>query len=73
MSSVAIATLKPSPGPLSRFATGTRTASNESVASGCGAITSIRSVTEKPGASASTTKAESPLAPGASPVRAKTT
>ena len=39
---------------------------------GCGAMTSIRSATEKPGSSAKTTKAERPRAPGASPVRAKT-
>ena len=35
--------------------------------------TSMRSATLSPGASASTTKAESPLAPGASPLRANTT
>ncbi|MNS29032.1 hypothetical protein D3C72_610250 [compost metagenome] len=43
------------------------------VASGCGAISSMRSLTSKPGVSASTTKALMPRAPGASPVRAKTT
>ena len=73
MSSVAIATLNPSPGLPSRFATGTRTPSKRSRASGCGAITSMRSATVSPGVSASTTKADSPLAPGASPVRANTT
>ena len=68
-----MAILKPSPGlPISAEA-GTRTSSNASRASGCGAITSSRSATLKPGVSAGTTKAEIPLAPGASPVRAKTT
>ena len=69
----AIATLKPSPGPPRRMASGTRTPSNRSFASGCGAITSMRSLTLRPGVSASTTNAESPLAPAASSVRAKTT
>jgi hypothetical protein len=41
------------------------------VASGCGAITAIRPVTERPDVSALTMKADTPLAPGASPVRAK--
>ena len=40
---------------------------------GGGAIAWSRSATARPGASASTTKADSPFAPGASPVRAKTT
>src|SRR3546814_7826390 len=41
------------------------------VASGCGAMTSIRSVTEKPSVAVGKTKADRPLAPGASPLRAK--
>ena len=51
---------------------GIRQAWKRSVASGCGAITSIRSAIENPGSSGSTTKAEMPRAPGASPVRANT-
>src|SRR5262249_52927576 len=70
-SSVAIATLKPSPAAPRRLASGTRTPSNRSVASGCGAMTSMRSLTLSPGVAASTTNAESPLAPAASPVRTK--
>ena len=38
-----------------------------------GAITSIRLTTSNPGASAGSRNADSPLAPGASPVRAKIT
>ena len=45
---------------------------NVTVPRGCGAITRKRSVTESPGVSASTMKAESPRDPGASPVRAMT-
>ena len=72
-SSVAIATLKPSPGwPSSREA-GTKQSSKRIVATGCGEIISSRSTTLNPGVSASTTKAEIPLAPAASPVRANTT
>jgi acyl-CoA dehydrogenase len=55
-----------------RAEAGKRTASNLSRASGWGAITSIRSATVRPGAPAGTRKAVSPLAPGPSPVRAKT-
>ena len=68
-----MATLKPSPGAPSRCVTGTRTPSKRKVASGCGAITSMRSAMLSPGVSASTTKAERPFAPGASPLRANTT
>ena len=42
-------------------------------ANGCGAMTSIRSVTASPAVSASTMNADTPLAPGASPVRANST
>ena len=62
-----------SPGDPSLFAIGTRHPWKRSVASGCGAMTSMRPATESPGVSASTTKADRPLAPGASPVRANTT
>ena len=72
MSSVRMAILKPSPGAPRRRAAGMRQASNRMRARGWGAITSIRSTTEKPGSSAKTTKAERPRAPGASPVRATT-
>ncbi len=72
MSSVIIATLKPCPASPSRLPTGTRQLSKRSVASGCGAITSMRSAMVRPGVSASTTKAEMPRAPGASPVRTNT-
>ncbi len=72
MSSVIMATLKPCPASPSLAALGTRQFSNRSVASGCGAITSIRSAMVRPGVSASTTNAEMPRAPGASLVRAKT-
>jgi hypothetical protein len=41
-------------------------------ASGCGAMTSMRSAISKPGVPASTTKADRPRVPGASPVRANT-
>ena len=54
------------------FAAGTRTSLNRNRASGCGAITCNRSATSNPGMSGVTRKAESPRAPGASPVRAKT-
>ena len=64
---------KPAPAsPISAEA-GTRTPSKESRASGCGAITSIRSATASPALSAGTRNADSPFAPGASPVRAKVT
>ena len=72
MSSVRMAILKPSAGAPRRRAAGMRQLSNRMVASGCGAITSIRSAMEKPGSSANTTKAEMPRVPGASPVRANT-
>ena len=52
MSSVRMAILKPSPAPPSRRSAGRRQPSKRSVASGCGAITSIRSAIEKPGSSA---------------------
>ena len=77
-SSVRIAILKPSPSSPIRCAAGTRQPAKRSRASGCGAMTSIRSAIEKPGASRSTTNAVMPRAPfdcgsPGSPVRAKTT
>ncbi|KAF1051701.1 MAG: hypothetical protein GAK34_01441 [Delftia tsuruhatensis] len=72
MSSVIMASLKPCPGSPRRCDTGMRQLSKRMVASGCGAISSMRSPMEKPGVSASTTKALMPRAPGASPVRANT-
>ena len=62
MSSVCIATLKPSPGAPSRFAAGTRQSAKASDASGCGAMTSILPSTLRPGVSASTTNALMPRA-----------
>ena len=72
-SSVRIAILKPSPAAPMRWAAGMWQPVKRSRASGCGAITSMRSAISKPGVSASTMKALMPRAPGASPVRAKTT
>ncbi|MNY13783.1 hypothetical protein D3C86_1469340 [compost metagenome] len=72
MSSVIMASLNPCPASPSRCVAGMRQLSNVMVASGCGAISSIRSLTSNPGVSASTTKALMPRAPGASPVRANT-
>ena len=72
-SSVRIAILKPSPDAPRRRSAGTRQPLKRSRASGCGAITSMRSAISKPGVSASTTNALMPRAPGASSVRAKTT
>ncbi len=72
-SSVRIATLKPSPAAPTRWAAGMRQPVKRSRASGCGAITSMRSAISKPGVPASTMNALMPRAPGASPVRAKTT
>ncbi len=63
-SSVPIAVWKPRPGSPTRRSAGTRTASNASVASGCGEMTSSRSWMDSPGASPSTRNAESPRAPG---------
>jgi acyl-CoA dehydrogenase len=61
------------PGVPSRAEAGRAMSSNRSVASGCGAITRMRSATSRPGASESTRKAEMPFAPGAWPVRANST
>jgi hypothetical protein len=72
-SSVRIATLKPSPGAPMRCVSGTRQFWKRRRASGCGAITWIRSAISKPGVPASTMKAEMPRGPGASPVRQNTT
>ena len=77
-SSVRIATLKPSPSAPMRCVAGMRQPLKRRRASGCGAMTSMRSAIEKPGVSASTMKALMPRAPfaagsSASPVRAKTT
>ena len=72
MSSVRIASLKPSPAVPSRWCLGTRQPSNFKRASGCGAMTSMRSAMLKPGVPACTTKADRPRVPGCSPVRAKT-
>ena len=69
--SVSMPMRNPWPGSPSSRSRGTRQFSNVSVASGCGAITSMRSAIFKPGVSASTMNAEMPLAPSASPVRAK--
>ena len=60
------------PGAPSICSAGTRTPSNASRASGCGATTGMRSATRRPDVPASTTNALRPRAPGASPVRAKT-
>ena len=59
-SSVRIATLKPSPSAPMRCASGTRQSAKRRRASGCGAITSMRSAISKPGVPASTMKAEMP-------------
>ena len=72
-SRVRIAILNPSPPAPSRRDSGTRHPSKRSRASGCGAITAMRAAIDRPGVSASTTKALMPRAPGASPLRAKTT
>ena len=56
--------------PLRRRECGSR--SNSRRASGCGAMTSMRSAIVEPGASASTTNALMPFAPGASVSRANT-
>jgi hypothetical protein len=71
-SSVRIATLKPSPARRCA-ATAARGSCEAQRASGCGAITSMRSAISKPGVPASTMKAEMPRGPGASPVRQNTT
>ena len=68
-----MAILNPSPGAPIMAEAGTVTRSNFSRASGCGAMTSMRSATEKPGNFPGSRKAERPLAPGPSPVRANTT
>ena len=57
ISSVAIATRKPSPGRPSRCVAATRQSVNSSVARGCGAIVLIRAATRNPAALASTTNA----------------
>jgi len=62
-SSVRIATLKPSPGSPMRWVNGIRQLTKRSRASGCGAITSMRSAISKPGVPVSTTNAEMPRAP----------
>jgi hypothetical protein len=72
-SSVAMAAWNPRPAVPTSALAGTWQSLNSSVASGCGAITSMRSTTSRPGVSASTTNALSPRAPGPSPVRANTT
>ena len=82
-SSVRMAILKPSPATPMRCAAGMRHCVKRRRASGCGAITSMRSAISKPGVPASTMKALMPrvsrrgtpwpAVPGASPVRAKTT
>ena len=72
MSSVRIASLKPSPATPSSASCGSRQSLNSRRASGCGEITSMRSATISPGVSAGTTNAEIPRAPVSSPVRAKT-
>ena len=68
-----MAILKPWPGAPSNCARGTRQSSKRRVASGCGAISSMRSAISRPGVLASTIKADRPFAAGASPVRANTT
>jgi hypothetical protein len=67
MSSVRIASLKPSPGAPSSLSFGRRQAVKRSRASGCGAITSMRSAISRPGVVAGTTKALM-LAVGLAPV-----
>ncbi len=62
-SSVASATLSPAPASPTRASAGTRHPSNSRVASGCGAMTRMRSDTRSPGLSASTTKAANPRSP----------
>ena len=59
-----MAILNPLPRSPTRLSRATRQLSNRKVASGWGAIRSMRSVTSNPGVSASTTKQLSPLAPG---------
>ena len=74
MSSVAIATLNPSPGAPSRCVVRHHAVLEpQDGASGCGAIVSMRAATRRPGVFASTKNADSPRAPGASPLRANTT
>jgi len=70
ISSVRIASLKPSPSAPSRLAAGMRQPVNAKVASGWGAITSMRFAIENPGVLASTTKAAD-AACGNRAVRAK--
>jgi hypothetical protein len=72
-SSVRIAILKPWPPSPMRCVSGMRHSWNSRRASGCGAITSMRSAMSNPGVPSSTMKAEMPRAPSASPLRAKTT
>ena len=71
-SNVAMAILNPSPAIPILLDAGTTQLSNDKRPSGCGAIVSIRSVTQNPSVSASTMNALKPRAPGASPVRANT-
>ena len=60
-----MAILKPSPGAPIMAEAGTRTRSNFSRASGCGAMTSMRSATEKPGNFAGQQKSGKALGAGA--------
>ena len=71
--SVAIACAKPFPRSPSKASAGRRIASNRRVASGCGAITRMRSLSFNPLVEESTMKADRPFAPAASPVRASRT
>ena len=68
-----MAILKPCPGCPIMADGGNSISLNLRRASGCGATTSMRSAISSPLVSAGAKKAESPFAPGASPVRAKTT
>ena len=56
MSSVRMASLKPSPGVPSRLPLGIRQSTKRNRAKGCGAMTWMRSAISRPGVSARTTK-----------------
>ncbi len=72
MSSVRIASLKPPLSSPSCAVRGTLQSSKRSVASGCGAITSMCAEVSRPGVVASTMKAVMPRVPPVGSVLAKT-
>ena len=72
MSSVCMASLKPPPGSPSSACAGSAQSVKRSVASGCGAITSMAALSSRPGACLSTMKALMPRLPAPGSVLANT-